>query len=114
MVSILVFSWQAAPARQSVQAPLDESAIFHSPYPHGIRFLKFWGQGNVGKILKANRPCEPKDSPASHRCAPPVGCRRIGPAVDHGFTDLDTCRRTVEDQPTYLGFEKRGEIGKVA
>lgn len=85
----------------------DVWSIFHSPYPHGIRLLKFWGQANIGKILKANRPCEPKDRSASHRSAPPVGCRRVGSPVDHSFTDLHSCRRTVEDQPANLGFEKR-------
>ena len=78
--------------------------------PQWIRGLELFRHQRIGKILKADRPREAVNRRRAHRRKPRVGSGRIGAAVDHSISDLDTGGKAVEDEPSRFLFEHRNQF----
>src|ERR1700731_3519423 len=100
----------------NLQLSAGEVAIHHSPNPQGVTVFQFSRQCRIRKILITNGTSKTKYCLRTHRSSAAVCARRIGSSMNHGVTNLNAGRITVEkDAADFMlqDFEQVGEFPEV-
>src|SRR5581483_9271371 len=86
--------------------------IQHPPDAERVEVLQLGRKCVLRKSLVGDWTREAEDGLTPNRSRASVRRGWIRPSVDHCMRDLNTGGKAIEDQPAYLGFKNRNEVGK--